>query len=438
MATRLPRALRPFASGQYRLLLGGLLLAMFADGIWTVGVVWQVIGMGGGPGALAAVTAGAAIGMVVSALAGGVLADRVSQRWIMFTLEIVKLVTVGLVGLLALTGLLAIPVLVAVSVIGGVTMGMYYPAYSAMLPRLIAADELQAANGVEGVLRPVIFQGAGPMTAGGLIAIASPAAAILASAAASLASAIFYLFMRPAPPLPGEKPQLSPGVRSILADVAAGFSYMVRTRWLWSTLLFVSLTLLMIMGPIQVLIPFLLQERAGGDAGDHALVIAAFGAGAAAGSFLFASLPMPRRYLSVVFAMMGISTLPLVVMGHAGAVWLIMVAAAALGFLFEGPAVLWGTLLQRRTPPRLLGRISSLDFFVRAAFMPVSMALAAPVAAGLGLTPAFVLAGVLPVGFAAFFYLAARLWSDETAHPLRVGDDIPAAPVPHGDETRVV
>jgi len=38
--------------------------------------------------------------------------------------------------------------------------------------------------------------------------------------------------------------------------------------------------------------------------------------------------------------------------------------------------VIWGTLLQRRVPAAMLGRVSSLDFFVSLALMPVSMAIA--------------------------------------------------------------
>jgi hypothetical protein len=43
-----------------------------------------------------------------------------------------------------------------------------------------------------------------------------------------------------------------------------GFGYMVRTPWLLSSLLFVSLMLLLIMGPFEVLIPFLIKGRLGG------------------------------------------------------------------------------------------------------------------------------------------------------------------------------
>ncbi len=45
--------------------------------------------------------------------------------------------------------------------------------------------------------------------------------------------------------------------------------------------------------------------------------------------------------------------------------------------------------LQRRVPPALLGRVSSLDFFVSTAFLPLSMALAGPVSELIGLTATF-------------------------------------------------
>ncbi len=97
-----------------------------------------------------------------------------------------------------------------------------------------------------------------------------------------------------------------------------------------------------------------------------------------------------------------------------------VVAGFVMGILFDGPMVLWGTLLQRRVPPALLGRVASLDFFVSVALMPVSMAIAAPVSEAIGLTWTFVLGGVLPVPIAFAFYLAARLWRDEIDNPLRI------------------
>jgi Na+/glutamate symporter len=88
--------------------------------------------------------------------------------------------------------------------------------------------------------------------------------------------------------------------------------------------------------------------------------------------------------------------------------------------------VIWGTLLQRRVPPHLLGRVSSLDFFVSLALMPVSMALAGPAAAVLPIWLIFLVAGgVCPV-MAVVALLVARMSTDEIAHPLDRRDPLPA------------
>jgi hypothetical protein len=80
--------------------------------------------------------------------------------------------------------------------------------------------------------------------------------------------------------------------------------------------------------------------------------------------------------------------------------------------------VLWGTLLQRRVPAAMLGRVSSLDFFVSLALMPLSMALAGPVGETIGIPTAFLLAGLIPTVLAVATLAIARLGADELAHPL--------------------
>ena len=184
---------------------------------------------------------------------------------------------------------------------------------------------------------------------------------------------------------------------------------MMRTPWLLATLLFASLMILVMMGPLEVLVPFLIKDRLGGGPKDHAWVLAAFGIGGAVGSLTMASFRMPRRYLTCMNVMFGVGCLPLLVMGFATAVWQLVVSAFVLGALFSAPMVIWGTLLQRRVPAHMLGRVASLDFFVSVSLMPVSMALAGPVSEAIGLRPTFAIAGIAPVVFAVVAIVWARL-----------------------------
>jgi len=91
---------------------------------------------------------------------------------------------------------------------------------------------------------------------------------------------------------------------------------------------------------------------------------------------------------------------------------------AAVGATHGAAMVIWGTLLQRRVPPRLLGRVSSLDFFVSLALMPVSTALAGPIGESIGIPLTFALAALVPVPLAVLALLIWRLPKDEIAHPL--------------------
>ena len=171
---------------------------------------------------------------------------------------------------------------------------------------------------------------------------------------------------------------------------------MARTPWLLGTLLYATLLILLIMGPIEVLLPFAVKDQTGGGAGAFALAIGAFGIGGAVGSLLVASLPLPRRYLTLMVLLWGVGSAPLVVIGLTDRLAVMVVALFVVGIAWAAAQVIWGTLLQRRVPPAMLGRVSSLDFFVSLALMPVSMALAGPVGERIGLAPAFLVAGAVP------------------------------------------
>jgi Transmembrane secretion effector len=431
--TTLPRALAPLRHPRYRRLAGSLALSLLSQGMWAVAVVWQVVALGGGPAGLSLVVALSAGAMLASTLLGGALADRIPQRYILLAEALTQAVTLGAIAALSAAGLLALWHLAVVALIGGVAMGFYYPAYSALVPALLPPEELLAANGLEGVVRPMLAQAAGPAVAGFLVASISPGAALAAAALSALAAAgcIAALPVTPVRREPGEDSGTS--VRGLLADVREGFRYMVRTPWLLATLLFASVMLLVFIGPFEVLVPFAIKA-AGGGPNQHASVLAAFGIGGAVGSLVVASLRLPRRYLTVMNALWGLGCIPLVIFGMTTQLWLILAAGAVMGATFQAGMVIWGTLLQRRVPPALIGRISSLDFFVSLSFMPVSMALAGPVSELIGLTATFLLGGLLPPVLAVIAIVAARLPADEIAHPLDVPEAAVEEPAPGSDD----
>src|SRR6188472_4340411 len=195
-ATRLPRALRPFGSGQYRLLVAALAASLLSAGAWLVASVWQVVELGGSPIDLSYVAVGSSLGLVLAVLIGGVAADRIPQRRILIVVEIVRGLAFAAAAVLAATGVIEVWHIALLSFVLGLADGFFYPAYSAWLPAILPAEQLLAANGVEGVLRPAVMQAAGPALASLLIAVQAPWLAFAVVAVLQVVAVVVLGIMR--------------------------------------------------------------------------------------------------------------------------------------------------------------------------------------------------------------------------------------------------
>ncbi|MEH0108785.1 MFS transporter [Tersicoccus sp. MR15.9] len=473
---RLPAAFAPFADARYRVLVAGLSASMVGSGMWAVAMVYQVIALGGGALELSLVATVTSVGMLAFVLLGGVAADRLPRRRILLAVEIANLLAVTLSGVLSVTGALSLAPLCVTGFVLGLSVAFFYPAWSALLPQILPDHQLLAANGMEGTVRPLLQQAAGPAVAGVLVAALAPGPAILAIAACHAAAFVVLLVGLPrsldtAPlrvsgsPLPHGETSESPvpagpesaapettvperavpdatvlpvdvvvttpdpdassrvGVasqlRSVVADLREGVAFTVRTPWLLWTLLFAVVWVLMFMGPLEVLMPFLVRDQLGGGSQTFGFLLAIYGTGGAVGSLLTASVPLPRRYLTLMMAVWGFGVVPMAVVGFTRSFAVMAAALFVCAFTSGVGQVIWGTLLQRRVPPALLGRISSLDFFVSLALMPVSMAVAGPLSTVVDVPVIFVAIAVLSPVAGVAAWLAGRMRRDEVLHPLQ-------------------
>ncbi|WP_426227277.1 MFS transporter [Pseudarthrobacter sp. DSP2-3-2b1] len=439
------QALRPFAHREYRVLIAALAISIFGSGMWAVAMVYQVIHLGGGPLELSLVATAGSVGLVAFVLAGGIAADRVPQRLLIIGVEGANLAVIATISVLAMTGWLQLWHLAVGSFVLGVGAAFFFPAYSAILPRILPPEDLLAANGMEGTMRPMLQQAAGPAVAGILVAALSPAHAVTGVAACHLLAFVTLTFLGRhalAAPVNGASGSSAPnngahvstahsgshveqgtgttdaGKTSFFADLREGIRYTVRTPWLLWTLLWACVSVLFLIGPIEVLMPFVVRDQLGGDSSMFGFLLAVMGVGGAAGSLLTASLKLPRRYLTVMMVCWGAGSLPLAAIGILDSFWPVAASMFIFGATGGVGMVIWGTLLQRRVPSHLLGRVSSLDFFVSLALMPVSMALAGPAAEVLPIWVIFLVAGgVCPI-LAVIAMIVARMPQDELSHPL--------------------
>ncbi|WP_020099268.1 tetracycline efflux MFS transporter Tet(V) [Mycobacterium sp. 360MFTsu5.1] len=409
------RVFAPLRFREYRLLIAAVSLSIFAEGMWTVVAALQVIALDNDPAALSLVATCLGTGLVCFVLVGGIAADRLNRRNIIITVEIVNLAAVTAVAVLSSTGALRVWHMAVAATCLGIAAAFFFPAYSALLPRILPAEQLLAANGIEGVVRPVLQQAIGPAAAGVLVGLTFPSVGATTVAVLFGVGLVLLVATRPSTVQTVEE-QVEH--KHVLHDLRDGFRFMTRTPWLLWTLLVASVYVLVVLGPIEVLVPFIAERRFEDGPRAYGFIMAGFGIGSAVGALAVSYARMPRHYLTAMMAIWGLGALPLVVVGSTWS-FPVMFAATFLVGIGEGASmVIWGTLLQMRVPTEMLGRVSSLDFFVSLVFLPVSYAIVGPLSKIVPMQWIFAVSGILPAILTAIAWVVARMRADELAHPL--------------------
>lgn len=410
------RTFRPLLTHDYRLLFAAVALEVFGTGLWTIVMVFQVIEINDSPLALSAVATGLSLGLFAFSVLGGIIADRFSKRKILIIVQGSTALIMAVTAILSLTGMIELWHIGLTSFFMGAGSAFFYPAYSAYLPQVLPPEQLLAANGLEGAVRPSMGQGLGPAVGGLIVGAFFPAIGAAIVAVSYLVAFAILLFLQPRDEV--SSAEESAEKSSLFRDLRSGVKYVVETRWLLWTLIFGSSLALIVQGPIEVLLPFLTRDRFDDAEATFGFLLAAFGVGGAVGSLVISSMKLPRRYLSFMLLCWGGGTLPLAVLGIASGFWVMLVALFIVGAATGAGVVVWGTLLQRLVPLEMLGRVASLDFFVSIAFMPVSIAIAGPLSLVMPVETIFILAGLIPTLLAIVAIAAGKMRNTEKQHSL--------------------
>jgi MFS family permease len=400
------KLLRPLRERDFALLWTGMTVSLLGDGIFLVAEAWQVYDLDNDPVALSIVGTSWTLGMVAFLLTGGLISDRVDRRRVLILADLVRAAALIGMGVLSVTGVVQIWHLVALSLFMGVGDAFFGPAFGAIVPDIVSAELLVQANALQQLVQQAAAKLAGPALGGFLVAVIGAGPAFLVDAATFALSAACVLLM-------SVRSQAVDRARSARKELREGLVFVRQEPWLWSTLVMASLSLLFFLGPLEVLLPFIIRNDLGAGAGGFGLVLTAAGAGAIVASLAVSQLGIPRRYLTFMYAAWAIATLPLIGYALGTALWQFLLLGAVYGACETSGMVVWGTLMSTRVPPELRGRVHSLDWFVSIGLTPVSFALTGPISRAIGIETTLVLAGVLPVLACVVLYFAAGLRRDE-------------------------
>jgi predicted outer membrane lipoprotein len=385
------RILEPLANRDYRLLTAGAFVSLLGDGFYSVALAWQVYQISNVPTALSVVGVAWTLPLVLFLLLGGVLTDRYDRRWLMIGADLVRAAAVGTLGLLSITHAIQLwHVLVLVAFVGAGD-AFFNPASTAIVPDLLATERLPQANALQGLVRPLMIRLIGPALGGFVVAVLNPGSAFLVDATSFLLSASMLLAIRARP----SHKASSHGVRRAFAEIGEGFRFVAANPWCWATLVSAMLSLLVFIGPVQVLLPFLVKNHLHLGPAALGALYAVSGVGAILSALAVGQLGIPRLRITLMYGSWTLGVALLAGYGLMGALWQGFVVAFATAGLFEVGSIIWTTLLQELVPRTLLGRVSSLDWLVSTGLVPVSFALTAPVAGWLGPQATLVAGGLL-------------------------------------------
>lgn len=373
---------------QFRLLWTGMSASLIGDGILLVALAWQVYELFGVPAAMSAVGVSLSVPQVVTLLFGGVISDRYDPRRIMLVSDVLRGLIMAGLAVLSVTGSLTLPLMLLLTAIYGAAAGFFGPAFDSLVPRLIPSSDLVAANALDQFVRPAGLQIVGPMIGGAVIAVAGPGWAFAIDAATFAFSAVCLLLMRQVSvaAVPGS---------SLFQEMKEGINYVRRHVWLWGTFLSATFTYLLFMGPTEVLLPYVVKHELGGNAAQLGLVLTSGGLGAILAALAVGWLGVPRRTMTYLYGVWAVATLAVAGYGLATATWQLAAACVLVNGLEAAGTVAWATTKQKLVPEGMLGRVSSVDWFVSTALLPLSYALAAPVAHAIGVRETLIGAGVL-------------------------------------------
>jgi MFS family permease len=394
-----PRSL--LANRDFRLLFTGRCVSLLGDGAFLVAMAWQAYTLSDAPTALSLLGIAMTVPLISLLLVGGVVSDRHDRRRVMLLADGVRAALLVLMGALAVSGTLRLWQMMVIVAIYGAAQAFFDPASDAIVPELLAPEQLAQANALEQFVRPLALRLAGPAVGGLLVGLFGPGAAFLADGATFVVSAV-ALWAMSTHVRAGSGPERvqatathAPAIAMAGAEMREGWSYVRRHVWLWGTFASAGLAYLLFMGPAEVLLPFMVKHELGGSGVQLGLVLGAGGLGSVACAMAMGRSGLPQRSMTFIYVVWALATLAVAGYGLATAMWQLMVASLAFNLLETAGTIVWATMKQRHVPGHMLGRVSSLDWLISIGLLPVSLALTGPLSAVLGVRGTLIGAGLL-------------------------------------------
>ncbi|MFE3143293.1 MFS transporter [Streptomyces scopuliridis] len=330
--------------------------SMVGDSVYYMALSWAAIRTGS-PGQAGLVLALGAVPRAVLMLGGGVLADRFGPRRVVIGSDAARCVFILGVAVALLFTTPSLWLLITVALVFGAVDALFLPAVGALPPRITAPGQLARVQGMRGLAARIANVTGAPL--GGLaVALGGSAMAFAVAGALFALSLPLLLAVRM---IPGAAKPPADGAEAGTAwgELRDGLRHIRRHRVLAPLMLVIAVGELGFVGPLNIGLTLLVQERGWGADG-MGWIVAAFGVGAGVSSLLLTVRGrMPRAGLVQSVVLCG-GAGAVAGLAYAPSLALAVLAGVFIGLLAGLSGALTGALLQTAADPAYLGRVTSV------------------------------------------------------------------------------
>lgn len=352
-------------------------ISNYGNGMGPIALAFGILGLPNGSANLLGLVLGTTtVLFLVMAPFGGVIADKYGRaRMVGLTDMAGGLILFVQAGYFA-TGNVPIAVLLIVNGAFGILWGIFWPAFSGVIPAVLPEAGLQKGNALN-----ALFTNSGMIlgaaSAGFLIDAFGPAITLGIDAASFFVSGLLVFTFRHL------TPRAEHTENTMIDDLRHGWKVFISFRWIVIIVAVFSFIVMCWAAAENVLGPLIALEHFDG-AKSWSYVITAESVGLVVGSLI--AIKVKPKY-PMRFLMLSSFTITFYIASLAKPQPLAVIAVCA--FLFGITLDLWGTLwstaLQRKVPRDSLSRVSSFDAMGSLMFRPIGLAIAAPLSTLLGI-----------------------------------------------------
>ena len=358
----------------FALLFFSLLFSNTGTWMAQTAQAWLVYDMTGSPLALGAVFGSFAIPMIVLPFFGGVLADRMDRRRLIWITQSIATALAVLVAFLVATGVVEVWHLVVLSFLSAIALAFDQPTRQALIPDLVPRDELRPAV----ALNSAVFTGGaflGPALAGFLVVgVGLPLSGVFFINAATFIAVIVAVALMRIPPFDPSKTR-----GSVMTTAVEGIKFVARSELLIMVMI-LSMVTSLFGRSYQALLPVFAEDVLDVGIQGLGLMNSAPGAGSIIGAVIIGmNVKIPRNGILSLMSMFAASVL--VVAFAASEVYgLTLAILFVLGFVNTVLISSTRTILQLSAPREFMGRVMSLSTIAVIGFGPLGGFVVGPIA----------------------------------------------------------